>query len=61
MRPIIRIYTRIGPLKSFGIEELDYVGFYGGSGDSHYLKFLDFNHLIVKTSDSFKIYIIRLH
>jgi hypothetical protein len=62
MRPIIRIYTRIGPLKSFGIEQLDYAGTYGsGNADGHFLKFVDFNHLIVKTSENLKIFKIRRH
>ena len=53
MRPIIRIYTRFSPFKSFGIEQLDYAGTYGsGNADGHFLKFLDFNHLIIKTSEN---------
>jgi hypothetical protein len=61
MKPIIRIYTRIGPFKSFGIDQLDYVDLVGTSLNDHFIKLLDFNHLLVKTIDSIKIFKIKRH
>ncbi len=58
MKPVIRIYTRTGPFKSFGVKQFEYTQTYT---EGHFMKFLDFNHLILKTSDTFQLFKIRRH